>query len=202
MGTRTQAGLMSMVFVRENESQKRSFHSLKEVLMVADDALGPQVRVLDMMWADSFMEDTSVKEEISIRSTLGLGTLLRLLRFLPDSFTDQWLMNLYDLSFRSKDTLQTLSLCPDWQPSLFQFVSELVESMTSVGLRDGDQIQGEARSSSSAQLEMKSLEKRLDISLELYSSLLGHRLREGGDQVRTVVHRPQDEKGCFFHIQL
>jgi hypothetical protein len=51
MGMWTQAGLTSMVFIREKESKKLSFDSLKEDFIVADEVLGPRVRVLDMLWA-------------------------------------------------------------------------------------------------------------------------------------------------------
>jgi hypothetical protein len=128
---------------------------------------------------------------------------MRLLRFLPDHLTDQWLANLYDLSSQSQDTLQALSLCPDWQPSLFQFISELVESIAGlekVEQRDGDQNKVGAISSSSAQLQLSNLENRLHVSLELYSSLLGHRLREGGDQVRNACF-DQKSHGARFNSQ-
>jgi hypothetical protein len=203
MGMWTQAGLTSMVFIREKESKKLSFDSLKEDFIVADEVLGPRVRVLDMVWAKSVLEDSSVNQKISIRNILGLSTLMRLLRFLPDHFTDQWLTNLYDLSSQSQDTLQALSLCPDWQPSLFQFISELVESIAGlerVQQRDGDQNKAGAISSSSARLQLSNLENRLHMSLELYSSLLGHRLREGGDQVRNAYF-DQKSHGARFNSQ-
>eukprot|EP00980_Cylindrotheca_fusiformis_P005609 scaffold1184_cov132-Cylindrotheca_fusiformis.AAC.30 len=194
MGMGTQAALTSMVFIREKESRKMSIETLKEEFLVVDEKTGSRGRVLDIEWARTILEDTSIEQDTSIRNPLGISTLVRLLRFLPDQFTDQWLKNLHELSSQSQHVLQALSQCPDWQPSVFQFISELLEGMADLErlrhrdrAEDGEDREAETLLTSADQLQLSNLEQRLHLSLELYSALLGHRLREGGDQASTAI---------------
>ena len=193
MGDKTQSSLISVVFAREEETLNLSLGSLKDHFLILDDLLRPGVTI-DMAWVQSVLADNSVIQDVSIRNTLGTSTILRLLRFLPDHFIDQWLLKLFHLSSQSLDALEALSSCLDWQPSLFQFLSELVEKIA------GSARQGQSSNDItsphedkgrllplSPQLPSDIMERRLYLALELYSSLLGHRLREGGEQVRNRV---------------
>ena len=179
-----------MVFAREKETFNLSPGSLKDHFLIIDDLLRPGVTI-DMAWVQSVLEDNTVIQDVSIRNALCTSTILRLLRFLPDHFIDQWLLNLFHLSSQSLDALEALSSCLDWQPSLFQFLSELVEKVASSARQDTrsddatspDEEKGRIPPLS-PQLPSDIMERRLYLALELYSSLLGHRLREGGEQVR------------------
>jgi hypothetical protein len=177
MGNWTQASLISMVFQRRSESDSLSTESLRRHFVVVDNTLGTGT-VIDMKWAKSLMEDTTGIQNVSVRNTLGLGTMMRLIRFLPDKFTDQWLFNFFHLSSQSLEVLEALSCCADWQPSLFGFISELIEKI--IGLADLNPSENESAFNTSPKIL---LEKRLSVALELYAALLGHRLREAGDQV-------------------
>lgn len=187
MGIWTQASLVAMVLKRESETENLSIESLKEHFIVADTMFGAGV-IVNMEWASSIMEKADVSQKVSVQNLLGISTIMRLLRFLPDFFTDQWLLNLFHLSSQNHEFLEALSNCSDWQPSLFQFISELVEKIAgsdAKGKSDGDSNDhSESPESSDADVSIEiTLEKRFHVALALYAALLGHRLREGGDQV-------------------
>jgi hypothetical protein len=205
MGQWTQASLTGMVFDKGDHASKPSFDYLKEHFIAIDQVFGDSV-MTNTSWAASLMSDSSVMLHATIRDSLGISTLMRLLRFLPDRFTDEWLSVLVKLSANSRAVLEDLSLCPDWQSCLFQFISDLLEKV--VGLtqsekngkddnQKADSIPsendastkseeiGKEDSTSSKQSRSDMLQRRLDLSLELYVSLLGHRVREGGEKVRS-----------------
>lgn len=185
MGKSTQAGLTSMVFAREEEAKQLSMDSLKENFLVTDDFLGG-VRI-EVEWIRMALEENIGLDNASFRNPLGLSTILRLLRFLPGALQDDWLLNLYKVSSQKRESLETLSSSVDWQSCIFQFLSELVERISNIGTNLAAQTNGkdpDVAQTKLAQEEMHALEKRLDVTLELYAALLGHRLREGGDQVR------------------
>jgi hypothetical protein len=167
-----------------------------------------------MGWIDGILSETEFDPEKSIQDSLAIGTLMRLLRFLPSEFTDQWLSHLLQFVSTDLSAVDTLSTCPDWQSCLFQFISETIEQSTSsiashLQLPNGDKIEPGARHvagdlspllstdpengtrsidqgqpvSTSSQNDLAVLNGRLDKSLDLYAALLGHCIREGGDQV-------------------
>jgi hypothetical protein len=185
MGKSTQAGLTSMVFARDEEAKQLSIDSLMENFLAADDFLGG-VRI-EVEWVRMVLEDTVGLDSASFRNPLGTSTILRLLRFLPGALQDEWLVNLYKVSCQKRAALEALSSSADWQSCIFQFLSELVERLSNIGMSLAAKTEGsdiEEVQTELAHQEMQVLEKRLDMTLELYSSLLGHLLREGGDQVR------------------
>jgi hypothetical protein len=205
MGQWTQASLIGMVFDKGDHASKPSFDYLKEHFLAIDQVFGDSV-MINTSWAASLMSDSSVMLHVTIRDSLGISTMMRLLRFLPDRFTDEWLSVLVKLSANSMAVLEDLSCCPDWQSCLFQFISDLLEKVA--GLKQSERNSeddnqeahsipsendvttkpeeiGEEDSSSSKQSRSDMLQRRLDLSLELYASLLGHRVREGGEKVRS-----------------
>lgn len=187
MGKSTQAGLTSMVFAREEETKQLSMDSLKENFLASDDLLGG-VRI-EVEWIRMVLEDNIGLDNASFRNPLGMSTILRLLRFLPGALQDEWLVNLYKVSSQKRAALEALSSSVDWQSCVFQFLSELVERISNIGISLKAQTEVGDTDDHQTQLavkEMQALERRLDLTLELYASLLGHRLREGGDQVRSL----------------
>jgi hypothetical protein len=210
MGQWTQASLVVMVFDRADTVSMASFVFLKEHFLEVDHVFRDSVKI-DTAWANSIMEDSRVGHDVSIRDSLGISTVMRLLRFLPDDFTDQWLSNLVQLSLKNLSVIEALSCSPDWQPCLFQFTSELVENIAghaasnnkkekegltsehepsefngeSSGYRQPD---GDGKPADSNKASLDAIFKRLDLCLELYGSLLGHRVRESGEKVCTTVN--------------
>jgi hypothetical protein len=117
---------------------------------------------------------TSVVVGKSIRNPLALGTVLRLIRFLGDDFKDIWLSDFLALTQANRKCVSVLAALPEWQPCLFSILSETLELAN--GRRSFDD---EKNESSTDPVVLK----RLDICLHLYSILLGHLVRSGGDRV-------------------
>lgn len=174
-----------MVFTREEEAEQLTIDSLKENFLAADDFLGG-VRI-DVEWIRLVLEDSVGLDSASFRNPLATSTILRLLRFLPGALQDEWLVNLYKVSTQKRAAQDALSSSADWQSCIFQFLSELLERISKIGMTLAAQKEGsgiEEMRTEFAHKDMHALETRLDMTLELYASLLGHLLREGGDQVR------------------
>lgn len=215
MRDRTQSSLIRMVFedTAASPSPLPSYEFLRDHFIKVDDIFGNGVSI-DMGWIDGILSETEFDPEKSIQDSLAIGTLMRLLRFLPSEFTDQWLSHLLQFVSTDLSAVDTLSTCPDWQSCLFQFISETIEQSTSsiashLQLPNGDKIEPGARHvagdlspllstdpengtrsidqgqpvSTSSQNDLAVLNGRLDKSLDLYAALLGHCIREGGDQV-------------------
>ena len=216
MHDRTQSSLIRMVFDDSVSSPSLlpSYEFLRDHFIKVDDIFCNGVSI-DMGWIDGILSETLFDHEKSIQDSLAIGTLMRLLRFLPSKFTDEWLSHLLQFVSTDLSAVDTLSTCPDWQPCLFQFISETIEQSTSSVLShlhppSGDKTetgalhiagdlslpisthdpenrmrlidQGQPVSTYS-QNDLAILNGRLDKSLDLYAALLGHCIREGGDQV-------------------
>ena len=211
MGHGTQASLTSMVFER-NVASFTTFDELKTHFLAVDHLFRDSVTI-NMAWTKKVLEDTHIGNQVAIRDSFGISTLMRLLRFLPDKFTDQWLSILVRLSSETLSVVEALSLCPDWQPCLFQFISELMEKISGLKSKISGKVQrseqsgqelmvsGESPSQNKtagpktsfepSQSNLDVLIWRLDLALRLYAGLLGHRIREGGDKVSWQIYDEQ-----------
>ena len=131
----------------------------------------------------------------SLRSGLGISTVMRLLRFLSSEIKDKLLATLLRLVIDDPPSVQTLSSLSDWQPCLFHLISETLEKINAgkthknPGVAESadflDAIEDQETFIPSEVVEPAvKLEARLDLCLDLYATLLGHSVREGGDKVR------------------
>jgi hypothetical protein len=209
LGQRTQSSLVHMVVDVVGISLSLDF--LKDHFLMADEVLGNGVKI-DMNWTDTILSETRVRPDKTIRDSLGIGTVMRLLRFLPAEFTDQWLEDLVKISVSNQAAVVALARCPDWQPCLFQLISEAVEKIASSttstpaetnddegGLNDDSDLVNDKvcddtvpdagassnQSDSKEALDNARLWNRFNLSLELYAALLGQIFRDGGDKVRS-----------------
>jgi hypothetical protein len=107
---------------------------------------------------------------------LAIGTIFRLLRFLSDDRKDKWVSILLSLTTSSRKCLSTLASLPEWQPCLFHLISDSLELVRTC-MTSSD------AATEASDTHAKSL-IRLDLYLQLYSTLLGHLFRSGGDKVR------------------
>jgi hypothetical protein len=123
-----------------------------------------------------------------LKNALALSTLLRLLRFLDDEYKDRWLTELLQLTKANRKCVAVLAALAEWQPCLFTMISETLELVSSRAQNQdggsGHDPSPDGGSSSSS--TNKYLHERLDRCLHLYSVLLGHLLRSGGDKVSRV----------------
>jgi len=122
---------------------------------------------------------------------------MRLLRFLSSDMKDNLLADLLMLVREDISSVATLSGVPDWQPCLFHLMSETLERFNggrtngndglarSVDLLDTPRDQETVMPSEIVEA-IPTVEKRLDLCLDLYATLLGHCVREGGDKVSVL----------------
>jgi len=216
LGDRTRAALLHCI-TNDNGIVSSFLSSGDFVLshLVGPDAADQSGFKLQVDWAESVLAENGNIVGRSLRNPLAIGTVLRLLQFLESSVKDRWVSDLLALSTSSRKSISLLSSIPDWQPSLFRLVSETLEQVVScrdshfdpeskpfdskeaVGVFEtdgttvdaGKDVRDESKPlSSDSQLENPaSVAKRLDLCLELYSNLLGHLVREGGDKALEAV---------------
>lgn len=131
-------------------------------------------------WVNEHLSDAGALTGRYLRNPLAVGTMLRLLRFLEDESKDKWLSNLADLTKSNRKCVSMLAGLPEWQHCLFSLLSETLEQI-SARRRSGIEMMNGSHNSTENRIPL--LSKRLDMTLHLYSTLLGHLLRSGGDQV-------------------
>ena len=141
----------------------------------------PSAPSFNFNWYTSIICEESNYSGKLLYNPLAIGTVLRLLRFLSDDRKDKWLSIFLNLTKSSRKCVSTLASLPEWQPCLFQLISESLELVGSckISLFAGTSV--DTFNTSEAQVTSQ---KRLDLYLQLYSTLLGHLFRSGGDKVR------------------
>lgn len=197
VGTWTQASLVASVFQRKDYSTLFSQASLK-VNFISVDNLFTDSSTLNWAWLESTVQDTSVPSDSTIRSELGLNTVIRLLRFLPDQFIDRWLSDFIRVSARSTAVIQALSFTPDWQPCIFQLSSELAEKLATLPVRPKHKTHSKGHDSELAlEPQTKVVADRLDLSLELHSILLANIFRQGEEKaLMALEHAASLQRVC------
>ena len=180
MGKYTQASLVRLVFERK-DSVFLSQDYLMKHLITMDESI-PGVTNFRFDWAKSSIADIDIDMDgkINIRDTLSLNTILRVLRFLPSEYSSEWLLILVEL-IRSNNAATTIASCRDWQSCLFQYISEMIENLTNVMTPKNNETEKIESQQETAEIELK---KVLEMSLELYSTLLGYLIRVGNEMVR------------------
>jgi hypothetical protein len=144
----------------------------------------------DMEWVGKVLAESGSIVGRSLRNPLGLASIIRLIRYLNHDVQDRWLTELLTLARANRKSMSLLSSVPDWQPCLFHLISETLEILRSVSFRSST-VEGGAATDGpillaiedSQSLSILSVGRRLDLCVELYSTLLGHLAREGGDKV-------------------
>jgi hypothetical protein len=206
LGARTRAALLHLI-TDDNGIVSSSLSSVDFLRnhLVGPDGTSQQPGVkLSVGWAESVLAETGNIVGRSLRDPLAIGTVLRLLRYLDGAATDHWVSDLLALANSSRKSISLLSSIADWQPSLFHLISETLEQVNSLpeiyGHENSDRKTAGGSNGSTVEVQKQvdgkhvlpdalrespsTVGNRLDRCLELYSSLLGHLLREGGDKVR------------------
>jgi hypothetical protein len=143
----------------------------------------------NMEWAKSALAEAGNFVGKSLRNPLALGTVLRLLRFLDKDLKEQWLSDLLALTKSNRKCVSMLASLPEWQPCLFSLISETLEVVSARRLSTSEKSIGVEKSAVEVvdEQDFDSVLKRLDLCLHLYSTLLGHLLRSGGDRVSRYI---------------
>lgn len=123
----------------------------------------------------------------SVQNPLAVGTVLRLIRFLGNDHKDKWLSDLLALTQSSRKCMSILAALPEWQPCLFSLLSEALEMTTSSRTEKTDLSNLIESEQATLSNDQSAASQRLDKCLHLYSVLLGHLVRSGGDRVRARV---------------
>ena len=99
---------------------------LLDKFVVSDQALtGGYILSADI--AEPLLGEAAVGAGRALREGLGISTVMRLLRYLSSEMKDQLLSDFLKLSQEGTSSVATLSNLPDWQPCLFQLISETLE---------------------------------------------------------------------------
>lgn len=130
----------------------------------------------------------------SIRNSYGVSTVLRLLRFLSNEQKERWLFDILALLLGSPKSVSIVLSCDDWQPVLFQLVAEVLEEIYGDDLEMGNCRSGPTVNTET--LSKPSVRTRYDLSLKLYSTLLGHCIRNGDDQSFDAIELAASLQRC------
>lgn len=134
-----------------------------------------EVPFFDLAWARLSMSNVGNLAGKTLKNIGATGTVLRLLRFLDDPQKDMWLENFLLITKSNRKSTGFICSLSEWQNCIFAMVSETLEQASSRKRKGID--------TAVDSLSM-SLCRRLDQCITLYSRLLGHMIRVGGDQVR------------------
>lgn len=194
VGKKTYAALIYLVVddVGTPSSSLSSLGFLLDKFIVQDDVLFGGYRI-SMEHTQSLLEETSITIGRSVRDGLGISTVMRLLRYLSSEFKDQLLGDLQKLASSDRASVRILSSLSDWQPCLFHLISETIEKFDAArsnGTKNGSNTLDTNKDGSAAKTIFEStetIERRLDLCIDLYATLLGHGVREGGDKVSNKI---------------
>lgn len=200
LGAQSYAALMYLII--DDASAISSSVPLSDIIVPNNEVLGGFRLCLDEL----NIQSSKVESTRSITNKFGASTVLRLLRFLSNEQKERWLFDILAFLLASPKSVSIILSCDDWQPVLFQLVAEVLEeingdsngsitdspngdeSRTSNGVKNG------ARHSSSGPkmvdteiLSRPSVRTRYDLSLKLYSTLLGHCVRQGDETAFDAV---------------
>jgi len=80
-------------------------------------------------WAKLPTTPVGIDSSQNMRNIFAVGTILRLLRFLPNRMKERWLFDLLALIRVSPNSVLSILPSKDWQPCLFHLLSESVEEI-------------------------------------------------------------------------
>ncbi len=139
-------------------------------------------------WSHEILRETASVIGRSLKNLLVIETVFRLLRYMNKSLLDQWLGDFLLLIKSSRRNTSLLASTSDWQSCLFHLVSETLEELYNHQCESQEEFTARHTDQKKfVNCEMtevtSSVAQRLDRCLLLYATLLGHVVREGGDQV-------------------
>lgn len=198
LGSSSNAALMYLIV--EDGSTAFSSIALSDIIVPNGTNLGGFCFSMDEL----VNQPSRVDSRQSIRNNYGVSTVLRLLKFLSNDQKERWLFDILAFLLASPKSVDILLSCDDWQPVLFQLVAEVLEEIhggDSYGSQSGT---GETANSKGARkgltrgpsglatvntetLSKPSVRTRYDLSLKLYSTLLGHCVRQGDEKAFNAV---------------
>ena len=193
IGRHTRASLLCWIS-DDNGVLLASVSSLSylESNVIAESVNHQPACVFNLEWGCRLLAETGKVVGRALSNSLALGTVLRLQRFLDGDVQSEWISDILIMTKASRKSVEILALLPDWQPCLFFLLSDSLEALSTAFRRSHYILEAPSKEISTNNhhvdgiAESASIAKRVDLCLELYSTLLGYLLREGGDKVSFV----------------
>lgn len=196
MGGKTHAALLYLVL--EDRGLTYNVESLVKGIVVPDTIFhaGYKLCLKHDYRSLLTMENVTGKR---LRRSAAINMILRLLKFLSDDWKEKWLLNFVKLTSTCPGNKSIVVEGSDWQPALFHVVSEAVEQVNSTycigspaktneqkksGGSTMNQLDRTCASGQDVSQDHLRIQAIYNLSLKLYSILLGHCFRQGDEQVR------------------
>jgi hypothetical protein len=181
LGVDTDSGLMYLLV---EDCDSKSSLSLED--LVVTNKYFPGGFILDIDNLNASQSRPLSRQ--SIRNAYGVSAVMRLLRFMTNEQKERWLFDLLALVLASPNSVTVVLSCDDWQPTLFQLVAEVVDEISINPPEEGtsESSTGIVRKFDTSALK-PSVRTRYDLSLKLYSTLLGHCIRKGDEKAYEAI---------------
>jgi hypothetical protein len=191
LGSASNAALMYLIM--HDGSTAFTLITLSDIIVPNSSNLGGFCLNMDKLVNQSSMVDSRQ----SIRNTYGVSTVLRLLKFLSNDHKERWLFDLLAFLLASPKSVDVLLSCDDWQPVLFHLVAEVLEEIhggdsyratdDTANRKSATNVLSGKAAVNTETLSKPSVRTRFDLSLKLYSTLLGHCVRQGDEKAFNAV---------------
>ena len=180
LGAASNAALLYLIV----ENGRSSSFRIEDIVVENVEAIGGS----HLQYTPLLDNQLSKGGTFSIGNSHGVGTLLRLLRFMPNDQKERWLFDLLAMTLASSKSVEAILKCDnEWQPCLFHLTGEVIEEITG-GSKQSSEANGERNSAVDTEaLSRPSVRTRYDLSLKLYSTLLGHCVRKGDEKAFEAV---------------
>jgi len=180
LGVASNAALLYLIV----ENGRSSSFRIEDIVVENAEVVGGS----RLQYTSLFDNQLSRGGMFSIGNSYGVGALLRLLRFMPNDQKERWLFDLLAMTLASSKSVESILKCDnEWQPCLFHLTGEVIEEITG-GSKQSSEANGGGNSVVDTEaLSKPSVRTRYDLSLKLYSTLLGHCVRKGDEKAFEAV---------------
>ena len=176
----TNAALLYLIV----ENRGSSSYGIEDIIIADDEAVGAS----RLHYTSLLDNQLSKGGTFSIENSYGVGALLRLLRFMSNDQKERWLFDLLAMTLASSKSVETILKCDnEWQPCLFQLTGEVIDEITGGSKKVSVSNEEMSPAVNTEALSKPSVRTRYDLSLKLYSTLLGHCVRKGDDKAFEAV---------------
>jgi hypothetical protein len=185
LGVGSDSGLMYLLV---DDCDPKSSLSLEDLVVTNNYFPGGGV-LLDTEKLNDSQSRQSPLSRQNIRNVYGVGAVMRLLRFMTNEQKERWLFDILALVLASPNSVTVVLSCDDWQPCLFSLVAEVVDEISSTPVDEcsSEYSPGTVRKFDTSALSRPSVRTRYDLSLKLYSILLGHCMRKGDEKAYEAI---------------
>jgi len=194
IGDASHAAMLRLLLVEDAPMTADAENALSPLEGIVVPDISPRGYCFHMGWAAKGPSTPHLGTDSRqrIRNDHAISTFLRLLRFFPNEMKERCLFDVVTLVRDNPRTIKAILINSDWQPCLFHLLSESIEEISSIQAKSSSSVEVDV---SNDRGEEKPIRKpsdkleplpvpvvsRYDLIVKLYSSLLGHSIRQGGD---------------------